>query len=174
MSASRLPSGLRLERLMRSHPRRSFSSGQSQVDDWLANKALQNQKKHLSTTKVLLDESDGIAGYYTLATAQVNFADLPAEVTRKLPDRMLPVAILAWLGVASDRHRQGIGRLLVSQALRDCFEAGQVFAFIAVIVDCIDDAAKAFYQRFDFAELPGYPYRLYISTAKLEQMMSNS
>jgi hypothetical protein len=31
---------------------------------------------------------------------------------------------------------------------------------VAVILDCIDDAAKSFYQSYDFAELHGRPYRV--------------
>jgi GNAT superfamily N-acetyltransferase len=168
------PAGYRLERLVRFHPRKAFSSGQDQVDDWLATKALQNQDKHLSVTKVRLDEAGVLAGYYTLATGQVDFGDLPAEVARKLPRRMLPVAVLAWLGVAGDRHGQGLGRLLLAQALRDCHEAGKTFAFVAVILDCVDDTSKAFYQHFDFAELPGHPYRLFLSVAQLDAMMTRA
>lgn len=61
---------------------------------------------------------------------------------------------------------------MLAQALRDCYEAGRTFAFVAVVLDSITDAAKAFYQRFDFQELPGNPYRLYLSFARLEAMMS--
>lgn len=172
MSVS-FPAGLRLERLAKPHRRKGFSSGQSQVDEWLATKALQNQSKHLSVTKVLLDASDRIVGYYTLATGQVDFGDLPADATRQLPKRMLPVAILAWLGVATDHHGQGLGRLLLASALRDCHDAGQTFAFIAVILDCVDDNAKAFYSRFDFKPLPGHPYRLFLTTGQLELLMTN-
>jgi len=161
------PPGHRLERLDRSHPRKGFASGQARVDDWLATRALQDQDKPLSVTKVLLDGSGVIAGYYTLASGQVDFRDLPTDLARKLPRRLLPVAVLAWLGVAWDRHGQGLGRCLLAQALRDCHEAGQTFAFVAAILDCIDDEAKAFYQRFDFAELPGHPYRLFVSAAQL-------
>ena len=174
MSEARFPTGFRLERLARPHPRKGFSSGQPQVDDWLATKALQNQDKHLSVTKVLLDESGTIAGYYTLATGQVDFGDLPPEVAKNLPRRVLPVAVLAWLGVATDRHGRGLGRSLLAQSLRDCYEAGQTFAFIAVVIDCIDDDAKAFYQHFDFAGLPGHPYRLFLSVQHLEEMLSGS
>ncbi|WP_227254957.1 GNAT family N-acetyltransferase [Frigoriglobus tundricola] len=138
------------------------------MDDWLKTKALQHQDKHLSVTKVLLDDSSGIAGYFTLATGQVDFGDLPADVAKKLPKRMLPVAVLAWLGVSAAKHGQGLGKSLLAQALRDCHEAGQTFAFIAVILDCIDDKAKAFYRHFDFTELPGHPYRLFIPVAQLE------
>jgi GNAT superfamily N-acetyltransferase len=173
MSSVRLPDGFHLERLGRDHPRSRFRCGQNEVDTWLATNALQHQKKHLSVTKVLLDEAGLIAGYYTLATGQVDFGDLPPELTKRLPRRALPVAVLAWLGIAADRQRQGLGRLLLAQALRDCCEAGETFAFVAVILDCLDDRAKAFYQRWDFAEIPGHPYRLFLSTKRLRAMMED-
>lgn len=127
-------------------------------------------KKHLSVAKLLLDAHDKIAGYYTLATGQVDFSDLPASVTKPLPKRALPIAVLAWLGVSSGHQDQGIGRLLLAQALRDCYEAGSTFAFVAVILDCLSNAAKAFYQKWDFQELPGHPYRLFITFRQLEAM----
>jgi GNAT superfamily N-acetyltransferase len=172
VSGVRIPKGFRLERLGRQHPRKSFRSGEAQVDDWLATKALQNQEKHLSATKVLLDEAGLITGFYTLATGQVDFGDLPPEVTKRLPRQMLPVAVIAWLGVGTPWQGHGFGRLLVAQALRNCSEAGQTFAFIAVILDCISDAAKAFYQQWDFEEVPGNPYRLFLSVTRLETMLT--
>jgi GNAT superfamily N-acetyltransferase len=165
------PDGFRIEALRRNHPRRGFHFGEAQVDNWLKTKALQHQDKHLSVTKVLLGNAGAIAGYYTLATGQVDLGDLPEEIARHLPRRALPVAVLAWLGVHSDRQGQGLGRLLLAQALRDCHEAGRTFAFIAVILDCLSDAARAFYQKWDFEELPGHPYRLFLSTSRLDAMM---
>lgn len=64
-------------------------------------------------------------------------------------------------------------RLLLAQALRDCFEGGATFAFVAVVLDCLNDAAKSFYQRWDFQELPGHPYRLFVSYRQLEAMMED-
>ena len=91
VKAGPIPSDFRLERLIKSHPRKAFASGQVEVDDWLKTKALQHQDKRLSVTKVLLDASDAVAGYYTLVTGQVDFGDLPADVAKKLPKRSLPV-----------------------------------------------------------------------------------
>jgi ribosomal protein S18 acetylase RimI-like enzyme len=173
MNGVRFPEGFRLEPLRRDHRRKSLRSGRERVDDWLATRALQHQEKHLSATRVLVDEHQTLAGYYTLATGQVDFSDLPADLARKLPRRSLPVAVLAWLGVDSNFQGRGLGRLLLAQALRDSFEAGQTFVFIAVLLDCIDDNARAFYQRFDFQELPGHPYRLFLSAAQLEAMMNH-
>jgi ribosomal protein S18 acetylase RimI-like enzyme len=169
----RFPEGFRLERLNKSHARSQFHCGVQEVEDWLASKALQQQEKHLSATKVLLDAGGAIAGYYTLASGQIDFSGLPQEITKRLPKRMLPVAVLAWLGVATAHQGRGIGNLLLAQALRDCHEAGQTFAFVAVILDCLNDAAKAFYQKWEFRELPGHPYRLFLSTVQLHAMIDD-
>ena len=169
------PSGLRLEALRREHPRRAFRSGEDPVDNWLATKALQHQQKHLSATKVLVDSRNGtIVGYYTLAMGQVDFGDLPVEAAKHLPRRSLPVALLAWLGVSVAYQRQGLGVRLFAQALRDCYEAGKTFAFVAVILDCLNDQAKSFYRQWDFQELPGYPYRLFLSASQLSAMMETN
>lgn len=173
MSGVVFPDGFRLEALQRSHPRRRFDCGQKQVDDWLRAKALQSQNKHLSATKVLLDSAGAIAGYYTLATGHVDLGDLPNEAVRDLPRRVLPVAVLAWLAVDTAHQKQGLGELLVAQALQDCYLAGQTFAFVAVIIDCLDDTAKTFYQRWDFTELPGHPYRLFLSAKLLAALAEN-
>jgi len=162
---------MRIERLARKHRRDDFRCGESQVDSWLSTKALQHQEKNLSVTKVLLDKEGRIAGYYTLATGQVDFRDLPMDVLRSLPRRALPVAMLAWFGIASDHQGKGLGGRLLAHALRDCWEAGKTFVFVAVILDCLSDSAKAFYRQWNFAELPGHPHRLYLSARMLDALM---
>ncbi len=91
-------------------------------------------------------------------------------VDRCLPRRQLPVSVLAWLGVNQDFQGRGIGQRLLATSLVDCYEASQTFAFIAVVLDCVDERAKLFYQRFGFQELPGYPMRLYLPLKSLEAM----
>ena len=87
-------------------------------------------------------------------------------------DSLFPAGFqLAWLDVSLDRQGHGLGRLLLVQALRHCYEAGKTFAFIAVILDCVNDAAKSFYQQWDFHELPERPFRLFLSANQLEAMM---
>lgn len=171
MNGVGFPVGWKIEQLSKVHNRRGFDSGQGEVDGWLKRSALQSQKKHLSTTKVLLDGSGGFVGYYSLATSQVDFSDLPPEIAKLLPKRQLPVGVLAWLGVNQSYQGRGIGKRLLATALRDCHQASQTFAFVAVILDCVDAPSKTFYQQFDFAELPGYPMRLYLSFSTLERLM---
>jgi ribosomal protein S18 acetylase RimI-like enzyme len=172
VSDIRLPAGCQLVTLARHHPRKAFASGVPQVDDWLHTKALQQQEKHLSVSKVLLDATGVIVGYYTIAPGQVAYGDLPESLVKKLPKRSLPIAVIAWLGVDRSQRGQGLGTRLLALSLRDCYEAGQTFPFVAVIIDSLDDAAKRFFEKFDFQEVPGNPYRLYLSVARLEAMMA--
>jgi len=170
LSGPRFPEGWSIEVLDKSHPRQKFDSGNYDVDEWLKKSALQSQKKHLTTSKVLLNDARTIAGYYSLAFSQIDFSDLPADLAKKLPRRQLPVSVLAWLGVDQSFQGRGIGQRLLATSLVDCYKASQTFAFIAVILDCVDKNAKRFYQRFDFAELPGYPMRLYLPFKSLEAL----
>jgi hypothetical protein len=65
------------------------------------------------------------------------------------------------------------GRRLLAQALVDCHLASRAFPVVAVLLDSIDESAKAFYQRWDFRELPGYRQRLYLSWKQLDAMMQD-
>lgn len=171
MTEIQFPPGYRLERLTRAHPRKDFTSGQKDVDDWLRTKALQNQEKHLTTTTILLDPDERIGGFYTLAWGEADFEDFPAEAVRWLPKRRLPVAFIAWLGVAADRQGQGLGRRLLARALTDCWRAAQIIDFVAVVLDSIDETTKAFYQHAEFIELPGHPNRLFMGMKELDNLM---
>jgi GNAT superfamily N-acetyltransferase len=105
----------------------TVSQAQREVDNWLTTKAMQHRNKHLSVTRVLLNEAQAIAGFFTLATGQINFCDLPADVTKRMPRRTLPVAALAWLGTDRRFQGQGLGKRLLAQALRDRHMAGHPY-----------------------------------------------
>jgi GNAT superfamily N-acetyltransferase len=168
----RFPKAFTLEQLQKSHKRTGFCSGEASVDQWLQSKARQAQKKRLSTTRVLVYESRTVAGYYTLAMGQVNFDELPHAYAKTLPKTLLPIITLAWLGVDQRYQGQGLGGRLLSQALCDCHASGQIMAFVAVILDCLGPTAKAFYQNYDFQELPGHPMKLMLPWSLLDAMMS--
>ena len=164
------PDGWVIEPLEKAHDRAGFDCGSAPVNDWLRKHARQAQQKHISSTRVLLDDGRKIAGYYTLAHAHVRMNQLPAEVARKLPDSLIPVAVLAWLGVDLRFRGMGLGDRLLAHALVRAHEAAAIIPFVGVVIDCLDDVAKAFYRRFDFAEFPGHPMKLLVSRNQLDAL----
>ncbi len=166
------PKGFKVEQLTKAHPRSKFSSGETAVDEWLKEIARQAQDKHLSVTRILLSDTGKIAGYYTLALGQVNFDELPAEETKKLPGTLLPIITLAWLGIDKEYQGQGLGERLLAQALSDCHATGQMMPYIAVILDCLNARAKEFYLRYDFQQVSGYPLKLFLPWLTLDKMMT--
>ncbi|MCP4602490.1 MAG: GNAT family N-acetyltransferase [Proteobacteria bacterium] len=173
MTPIRWPDGFSIEQLEKRHQRADFHSSLGAVDEWLKKRARQAQKKRLSVTRVLLEEPSTIAGYYTLAMGQVNFDELPLEMARKLPGTLLPIIILAWLGLDQAYQGRGLGERLLAQALSDCYATGQLMPFVAVLLDCATPSAKAFYQCYDFEELPGHPMTLILPWKLLDGMMKS-
>ncbi|MCP4675515.1 MAG: GNAT family N-acetyltransferase [Deltaproteobacteria bacterium] len=171
MTSVRLPEKFYFAALEKSHDRSAFTSGDDGVDRWLKKRARQARKKRLSITRVLLEEPNTIAGYYTLAMGQVNFDDLPHAYARKLPSTLLPIITLAWLGVDERYHGKGLGGRILAQALADCHTTGQAMPFVAVLLDCANPGAKSFYQHYDFEELPGHPMTLMLPWSLLDAMM---
>ncbi len=171
MNPIQWPDGFSIEQLKKSHKRTTFHSGVDMGDDWLKKRARQAQTKQLAATRVLLQDSNIIAGYYTLAMGQVNFDELPHEMARKLPGTLLPIVTLAWLGVDKRYQGKGFGERLLAQALADCHHTGQIMPFVAVLLDCATVSAKTFYQRYDFEELPGHPMKLMLPWKLLDRMM---
>lgn len=163
---------LSLELLNKSHDRKSFTCSQNLVDDWLKTKARQSQSKNLSRTKVLVNPPKQIAGFYTLAMGQVVFDELPYEISSKLPQTSLPVVKLAWLGVDDQYKGQGLGEKLLAQALEDAYKIGCMAPFCAVVLDCVDNAAKSFYAKYDFMSIPGHNLKMAISWAQLEAIVN--
>lgn len=171
MKDVRWPAGFAVSPLDERHNRSRFKSGVEVVDTWLRKSARQAQDKRLSVTRVLIESPKTIAGYYTLAMGQVNFDELPHDLAKKLPSTLLPILTLAWLGLDERYQGRGLGARLLARALADCHQTGQIMSFVAVLLDCIHPDAKAFYQRYDFVELPGHPMTPMLPWKLLDAMM---
>ena len=138
-----------------SHNKENFDCGKPLLDDYLHKQAKQDVKRRLSACFVLPDENE-IKGYYTLSTASVERRLLPREIIKKLPSSYndLPTILLGRLAVSKSYQGQGLGEMMLMDALkRSYFISGQVGS-MAVIVDPLDEEAVKFYERYDFVLLP--------------------
>lgn len=103
-----------------------------------------------------------IIGYYNLSAGSLDVCDLPEDLRRKLPRYPVPVVLLGKLAVTKSHQRQGLGCILLADALQRIVQATQVMAVFAVVVDALNERAAEFYQQFDFIPLPSQPLKLFL------------
>jgi predicted N-acetyltransferase YhbS len=138
-----------------SYNKQNFNCGKSLLDTYLHKQAKQDVARRLSACFVLPDGKE-IKGYYTLSTASVERRILPQEIIKKLPPSYsdLPAILLGRLAVNKSYQGQGLGEMILVDALkRSCF-ASMLVGSMAVIVDPLDKEAAKFYAKYDFILLP--------------------
>lgn len=146
---------MRVERLADHHNLDAFQCGVKELDDWLRAYALDNQRRNLSRTFVLVDDAGQVAGYYSLTMGGVRREALPARYGRGLPRYDIGMVLLARLAVAHSRQGQGLGRDLLIEAIEQAATAGQHAAARFIAVDPIDENARSFYAAFGFRPVEG-------------------
>jgi GNAT superfamily N-acetyltransferase len=152
-----------IERLGRQHDRSAFDCGNAILDDWLKLRAGQYEKKDLARTYVAVRRSENaVVGYYALASHRVSYEALPSDQARGLPRIDVPVILLGRLAVQRDVQGQGLGALLLIDALRRAEGLAEALGIRAVEVDAIDEAARRFYLKFGFVPLTDAPNHLFL------------
>jgi predicted N-acetyltransferase YhbS len=146
---------MRVERLVAHHALGLFNCGVKELDDWLREFALDNQRRNLSRTFVLVDDDGQIAGYYSLTMGGVRREALPARYGRGLPRYDIGMVLLARLAVDQSRQGQGLGRDLLVEAIGRAAIAGEHAAARFIAVDPISDSARSFYSAFGFRAVSG-------------------
>lgn len=154
-------------RLESSHNRAAFDCGVVPLNDFLNKYALQNQKKGASVTYVAT-RGKRIVGYYTLAYGSVAFDEATESVKKGLGKYPISVMLLARLAVDVSEKGTGMGKALLKDALLRTLQALDIAGLRAVLVHAKDDAARAFYERFDFEPSPSNPYHLMLTIDALK------
>jgi GNAT superfamily N-acetyltransferase len=132
----------------------------------------QDARKNMAAPFVLVLPDGAIGGTYTLSSTAVKLAELPNNVTRRLPRYpFVPATLLGRLAVDRRLQGQGYGRFLLADALLRAVRSE--IASFAVIVDAKDDAARRFYQRESFLPLPEKPMKLFRPMADLAKLFKN-
>ena len=169
---------IRLEPLTGHHDRNAFDCGVTVLNHWLRRTALQHQSKGISRTFVAVPLDDevfatwsgsgyqdihpaSILGFYALASAFVVVETLPSALAKRYP-RQIPVTRLGRLATRSDLQGQGLGRLLLADAVNRARGAAQAVGSAGILVDAKDDGAAGFYRHFGFHACRDAPLQLYL------------
>jgi GNAT superfamily N-acetyltransferase len=158
-----------IEQLDPTHVRADFSCGNSTLDTFLHSLVSQYEKRRLGRTYVAVRSGERrVLGYYTLASGAVSFENLPPRAGRKLPRHPISVVLLARLAVDGTVRGQGLGGLLLADALRRCVALAEQLGIHAVAVDAIDESARTFYERHGFVPLEDNPLHMYLPISTIE------
>ena len=130
------------------HDVSQFSSGVPALDTWLQGKARLNEAKGGARTYVACD-GDRVAGFYSLAASAVEKHRVSSRVGRNMPEP-IPVILLGQLAVDKDYQGRRLGSDLLIDAAQRALAAADVIGARAIVVQAIDEQAKAFYGRFGF------------------------
>ncbi len=155
-----------IEPLAKGHDRRAFSCGAEALDLYLRRFARQHADANVSRTYVAA-RGAAIHGYYSLAMSGIRRENLPERYLNRFPNFPLPVARLARLAVDLAHQRQGLGELLLADALQRCVRISESIGMIGVIVDAKDEHARGWYERYEFERLPDSPLTLWLPTAAI-------
>lgn len=154
----------RLASLDAGHDRTAFNSDSEPLNRYLREQVTQDVRRRVAACFVALADGSRIAGYYTLASASLLLADLPASTVKKLPRYpTVPAVRMGRLAVDQAFKSQGLGGALLADAL-DRAARSEIAAF-ALMVDAKDEAAAAFYRHHGFIALPDSPLTLFLPLA---------
>ncbi|HEX7759839.1 MAG TPA: GNAT family N-acetyltransferase [Caulobacteraceae bacterium] len=155
-----------IEALGAEHDRSGFECGQADLDAWFQRRAGQDARRNVARVFVALDGEIGVVGFYSLGAFTLALDELPPALAGKLPRYDAISAALIGRPARDLRVRgQGIGELLLADAIRRVLGVAQSLAVFAIVVDAKDDAAAGFYRAFGFTPFPSRPGRLFLPTS---------
>jgi GNAT superfamily N-acetyltransferase len=143
------------------HRTDAFDCGQATLNTWLKRHALANQDRGSSRTYVVCAD-ERVVAYYAIAAGSIVHADAIGGVRRNMPEPV-PVALLGRLAVDVSVQGQGIGKHLLQDAVIRVAQASDVIGMRAIVVDALDEQAKAFYERYGFVSSPISPFKLMVT-----------
>src|SRR5216110_32466 len=101
-----------------------------------------------------------VVGYYALTAGSVHKHESPQRIAKGLANHPVGVVLLARLAVDVSEQGKGLGKALLFDALKRVEEAADIVGVRAVMVHAIDDAARRFYEYFNFDPSPIDPFQL--------------
>ncbi len=160
------------EALQAHHDRQGFDCGKPPLNQFLQRQARQNADRNVGVTHVAIAKAgeSQILAYYTLLTRVVDAQIVP---NKKLPHGKIGVALLGRLAVSKGAQGQGLGRLCLLRAMCQVESAAREIGIYALVLDAMDEEARAWYLRlnFGFQPLLDDPKHLYLPVETIRQSL---
>lgn len=128
---------------------KKFDCGIEKLNEFLSRYAIKNEELGIGRTFVALNNNNRISGYFTLATAQVAYQEIPDKYRDKLPKYPIPALRIARLAVNKELQGSGLGKWLLSQIFIKAIQVADITGLYLIIVDT-KETSKSFYEHYGF------------------------
>lgn len=157
-----LPLGWHEEPIARHHDRERFDCGATELNEYLRRYARQNHETGGAKTfvAVVRSEPGRVLGYYSISPGAIEFARVPADVTKRLGRYEVPIFRLGRLAVARAAQGYGLGGELLLAAGRRALAVAAEVGGVALAIDAKDERAAKWYARFGAKPLLDDPLKL--------------
>ena len=145
--------------LLRGQDRKAFASGSPELDEYLRTRASQDMRRRVASCFVAMDNTNVVAGFYTLAATSLVLDGLSADHAKRLPRYpTVPAVLLGRMAIDLSHQGKRLGGALVADALLRASRS-EVMAY-AMVVDAKDEPAARFYEYLGFERLADDERRL--------------
>lgn len=149
----------------------TFDCGQVALNQFLQRYALVNQKANSAQTYVCC-QGDEVVGFYSIAVGSVDPEAAPPRVMKGLARHPVPVMILARLAVDKEHQRKSLGQALLKDALLRTAQVADIVGIRCLLVHAKDDAARRWYESWEFEPSPTDPYHLFLMLKDLKSLLN--
>jgi len=167
------------------HETRSFCCGSPSQDNFLGRTARRQQRDgytrlHVAINADELEEPIACLGFYAINAHSVGRLSLPTEAAPRPPrSELIPAIFLSHLAVDLQHQGQGLGRLLLIDALKQCQRVQAVLGVRLILLDVSPEGGEVavanrrlFYASMGFRPLPGHSDRLFLPLCSLPPLNS--
>jgi predicted N-acetyltransferase YhbS len=149
-----------------------FCSGETELDQWLAEHALGAQATD-SVRVFVTTDGQRVVGFYALAAAELRPEDANARALKGQPKgRPIPAVLLARLAVDLAHQGKGLGWSLLQDAMLRANEAAVELGIRVMLVHAKHEQARRWYRRFGFEESAADPLHLILLMKDLRALLS--
>jgi GNAT superfamily N-acetyltransferase len=144
------------------HDRKNFDCGVAALNEYLDRFARQNHETGGAKTFVAVSpaEPNRVLGYYSISPGSIEFARVPAKLTRKLGRYDVPIFRLGRLAVGLSVQGKGLGADLLLAAGERALMVAKEVGGVALAIDAKDKRAAKWYERFGAMPLLDDPLKL--------------
>ena len=166
----------REEAISRRHDRKNFDCGSADLNEYLRRYARQNHESGGAKTFVAVTSthSNTILGYYTISPGAIEFAKVPATVTKGLGQYEVPVFRLGRLAVSLTVQGGGLGGELLLAAGKRALSVAVEVGGVALAIDAKSERAAAWYERFGAMRLLDDPMKLILPLKSIADALASA